>query len=147
MTPELARGMRQILYTLVLVAFLKSCTPYLTEPEMDGAELPAIAVSVTPKVQMVGYGQSGRVRVKITVPKNALNRAVCVAVDGPTYRSSCFEHVGLGAPSVAEWVFSGLEPGWYEAVATLERAKEGESGRDYKIGRDQFQVAGGASDF
>lgn len=152
MTPQLARGFRQILYTLALVAFLKSCTPYLTEPEMDSAaepaDPPAITLQVTPKVQMVSYGGTGTVRVRITLSKSAQNRAVCVVLDGPTYRSSCFEHIGLEAPSRVEWVVRGLDAGEYEAEARLERAKVGESGRDYVIGRDRFTVAGsGASDF
>ena len=143
MSPTLARGFRQILYTLALVAFLKSCTPWLTGPEMDGAELPAIALQVTPKVQMVSYGGTGTVRVQVIIPKNAQNRAVCVEVDGPVYRSSCFEHVGLEAASRVEWTFRGLDVGEYAAVATLERVEEGEGGRDYIIGRDQFVVSGG----
>ena len=116
MPPTLARGIRQILYTLALVIFLRDCTPWLTEPA-DGAPAAAepapITLRVDPKVQMVGYGGQGVVRVRITIPKNALNRAVCVEVDGPVYRSSCFDHVGLGAPSAAEWVVSGLDAGEY----------------------------------
>ena len=129
---------RQLLYTLLLVAFLRGCTPLL-------AETPAITLQVTPKVQMVSIGGTGTIRVKVTIPKNAQNRAVCVAVDGPVYRSSCFEHVGLGAATRVEWTFRGLDVGEYLAEARLERAKVGESGRDYKIGRDQFVVSGGGA--
>jgi hypothetical protein len=109
---------------------------------LAGAE-PAISLDITPRVQMGRIGQTSTVRVRITVPKDALNRAVCVEVDGPVYRSSCFEHVGLEAPSRVEWTVSSLDPGEYEAVARLERAKEGESGRDYKIGRSRFEIQGG----
>ena len=141
MSPASARGVRQILYTLVLVAFLKSCTPWLTEPEMDGAELPAITLQVTPKVQIVGVGGLGTIRVKITIPKNAQNRAVCVAVDGPMYRSSCFEHVGLEAASRVEWTIRGLDPGEYDATATLERVEEGSGSRKTSISRDSFTIS------
>jgi len=134
-----ARGIRQVLYTLLLVAFLKSCTPWLNEPAMDveAAEPPAISLRIDPKVQMVSYGGTGTVRVRITVPKNAQNRAVCVEVDGPTYRSSCFEHVGLGAPSQAEWLVKGLDAGEYVAAARLER-----SGGAVELARDSFVVSG-----
>jgi hypothetical protein len=105
--------------------------------------LPPITLRVTPKVQMAQMGRTSTIRVRITVPQNPLNRAVCVAVDGPTYRSSCFDHVGTGAAVQAEWAVSGLEPGGYVAEARLERAKEGESGRDYKFSRETFEISGG----
>ena len=86
------------------------------------AEPPAVKVEVNPKVQLVHPRKGGEVYLKLTVERNALNRAVCVAVDGTTFRSSCFDHVGEAAPYRLEWWVKGLSAGQYVVGVAVQRA-------------------------
>lgn len=99
---------------------------------------PPVAISVTPRIQLGREGKSSEVYVKLTVPENLQNRAVCVDVDGPVFRSSCWEITALGQPYRQEWWVRGLGPGRYAATATLER----EGKKTYRS-VTTFCVAGG----
>lgn len=101
------------------------------------AEPPAVRVEVSPKVQQSGRRNQGEVYVKLTVPRDARNRAVCVVIDGPTFRSSCRQLDGLRASYREEWPVKALDAGSYSVFANLERAD-----RSVITTRDQFCIAG-----
>lgn len=72
-----------------------------------------------------------------TVPQDAHNRSLCVAVDGPMYRSSCRELDAQRATVTAEWVFTGLTGGEYVAEAAL-----GQKGGAVQRATAPFRVIG-----
>lgn len=78
-----------------------------------------LSLHIRPVAQVVA--KTGNVSVITTLSPNPHNRLLCVAVDGPTYRSSCRELDAERAPVTAEWRFGGLEPGEYVAEARVGR--------------------------
>mgnify|MGYP001565496909 CR=1 FL=1 len=136
MPREAARGVRQIAYTLVLIAFLKGCTPVL------GAQEPSIKVEVTPKVQLSNTRGQGSVLIKVTTPRSPQNRVVCVILDGPMYRSSCWEN-GPESPLRKELRYTSLSAGEYVVVGVLEWVEEGSGKRQTTTARDNFRISGG----
>ncbi len=148
MTPETARGLRQILYTVVLVVFLRACTPWFT-PEAEPAQestkppVPTIRVEVYPRFTLlvVGHGTAS-VRIKVTVPRNPQNRVVCVAVDGPVYRSSCWEHDGSERYR-QEFLYPELPAGDYVALGELQWVEQGSGERKTSVSRYEFRILGG----
>ncbi len=80
---------------------------------------PSLQVRVRPTVQFAVKG--GKVYVITTLQPNPHNRRLCVAVDGPLYAVSCREISPLSHAVTAEWPFSGLVAGRYEAVGVVER--------------------------
>lgn len=105
-----ARGLRQIIYTLLLVLFLKDCTPLLT------AGTP-VKIQVTPRIGSAPQ----EIRIWLTVEPNADNRVACVVVDGPKYRSSCWELRGASAPKTTWLQFRDLPEGHYVVAGSVER--------------------------
>lgn len=78
---------------------------------------PPISLKVSPFI-----GRAPQlVRLTVTVEPNEANREVCVVVDGPVYRSSCYEHVGAGARRTTTIEFRDLPEGRYGAVAVVGR--------------------------
>mgnify|MGYP001559592005 CR=1 FL=1 len=81
-----------------------------------------ISLEVTPRMQHAPVAGTGRIRILVTIPKNDQNRVGCVEVDGPVYRSSCFEIDGQRHAYRQEWVYVDLPSGAYRAVAVLRQA-------------------------
>lgn len=129
---SIGRELRFVLYTLILVAILKSCAPAF-------AEEPWLTVDVTPRMSMTPINGTATVRLLVTVPRNDQNRLLCVGYDGPTFRSSCAEHVEPGARYRVEVPFSGLREGAYVAFAELHRAG-GAKGSESRMVTLQFEV-------
>lgn len=83
----------------------------------------ALSLDVTPRIQLSqGQASKGQVYVKVTLRPDPSNRVVCVQVDGPTYRSSCWTVNGEHAQVREEWWVKGLDAGQYEARATVDRS-------------------------
>ena len=129
------RPVRQLLYTIALVIALRVCG-CLPLGDTGAAPRP-VRIEATPKVQFALHGKTTRVYLKLTVPKDTRNRAVCVEVDGGIYRSSCWEITALGQAYRQEWWVGELVAGAYEVRATLTR----EDGRQ-DVDRTTFCVAG-----
>jgi len=96
-----------------------------------------IAIEVTPRIQHAPLTGTAHIRVLVTIPKNPENRLGCVEIDGPTYRSSCFDIDGAEHATQQEWVYKGLVGGRYIAVASLRQA----DGKEYRA-RTTFCVVG-----
>lgn len=103
---------------VIILAVVGVPVPY---PARAADEPPAIAVEVAPRFQLAHPRKGGEVYVKVTVPRDARNRLVCVSLDGTTFRSSCWEHAGDSGAYRQEWAVRGLEPGNYVAVGELRR--------------------------
>jgi len=125
----LGRGLRQIAYTLALVYALKGCTTILD------ADTPWATLDVTPRIST----EPATITLLVTIPRSPQNRLLCVGYDGPQFRSSCQEHVGLEAAYRVEQAFSGLPAGEYTAVAEVVRDEEEKGGRNQLI-TTQFVV-------
>lgn len=115
-----------------LVAMLSLSTALLAK---DPAP---IKVEVSPRVQLSPIRATTQVWVRVTVPKAAQNRRVCVEVDGGIYRSSCYPHIGTDAPYRLEWAVKGLVAGTYVVVATLYQADGAE-----QHAQDHFCISDG----
>lgn len=82
-----------------------------------------ITVSVMPRVQLSqGIEARASVWVRLAVRPDPQNRLVCVDVDGPTFRSSCWTVDGERAPYREEWLVKNLQAGEYTVVGEVERA-------------------------
>ena len=125
----LGRGLRQIAYTLALVYALKGCTTLLDADE------PWAVLDVTPRIS----AEPATITLLVTIPRSPQNRLLCVGYDGPQFRSSCQEHVGLGAAQHVEQTFSGLPAGEYAAVVEVVR-DEGEKGGRTRVITTRFEV-------
>ncbi len=148
MTP--ARACRQILFTLLLCVFLRACVPWFQEDtDLDAqgvTAMPTITIDVSPHVQLVTSYKTGSVAIHVTVPRDARNRVVCVVVDGPMFRASCWEQVGREAPFRQEFSYPGLPAGEYVVEGRLEwvEDREGEKGeRRVTLAHDRFVIRGG----
>lgn len=105
---------RQLLYTLILLAFLNGCAAFCEERWF--------ALDVNPRVsQTTTQGGTMTVRLIFTIPRNDQNRVLCFGYDGPVFRASCVEHVAQAGAYRVEQAFSGLKPGRYVAFGELRR--------------------------
>ena len=138
-----AQGLRQIVYTLTLLVFLRSCTTLL---EAQSPE-PTIRVEGTPKVQLVPIDGSGAIWIKVTTPRNAQNRAICVFLEGPISRASCWENVGREAGFRHEFGYRGLPAGEYLLVGELQWVDEANGERKASYSRDQIVIKNPSEDF
>ena len=125
----LGRGLRQIAYTLALVYLLKGCTTILD------AEAPWATLDVSPRIS----AEPATITLLVTIPRNPQNRLLCVGYDGPQFRLSCQEHVGLEAAYRVESTFSDLPAGEYAAMVEMVR-DEGEKGRRTRVITTRFEV-------
>ena len=134
-----AQGLRQIVYTLTLLVFLRSCTTLL---EAQSPE-PTIRVEGTPKVQLVPIDGSGAIWIKVTTPRNAQNRAICVFLEGPISRASCWENVGREAGFRHEFGYRGLPAGEYLLMGELQWVDETNGERKVSYSRDRIVISSG----
>lgn len=96
-----------------------------------------LTISVSPHI-----GRSPQdVRVTTKVAPDERNRSLCIEIDGPQYRSSCWELPGKDAPITTETWLKSFPGGAYEVRVTLGRI---EDGKRVEITRsDRLCVVGG----
>ena len=136
------RALRQLAYTLLLVFFLKDCTSVLDAQEQSQPD-PTIRVESSPKAQLVPTGRSGSVWIRVTIPRNAQNRAVCIILEGPLSRVSCYEHIGSEAPFRQEFGYRDLPAGEYLVVGELQWVDGAKGERKTVLARDSFRILSG----
>jgi hypothetical protein len=105
--------------TLALVAFLM--VPAGPTAAQDKPQ--PVRLEVTPRFQLAPLGKTASVSIRVTVPQSPQNRVVCVEVDGPVFRSSCWESSPTASQN-KEFRYSSLEAGSYVATARLFRVQE-----------------------
>jgi hypothetical protein len=105
---------------------------------------PSIRVEASPRFQLAQIGKPASVLIRVRVPQNPQNRAVCVLIDGPMYRSSCWESPQGGAAG-KEFRYSSLSAGEYELVGVVEWVDEANGERKTTVTRDRFTVSDGQS--
>ena len=138
-----SRALRQVLYTFLLVVWLRGCTTWL-DPFVNGQTAnPTIAVDASPKIQLATFGGSGSVWIRVTVPRDARNRVVCVVLDGPMSRVSCWEQSGSGAAYRKEFGYRSLPAGEYLVVGELQWLDEEKGERKTTYARDTFVIRSG----
>lgn len=116
--------------------------PLLLAVSTLSAEAPSIHVTAVPRLQFAGKYGTGSVSIRVTVPRNAQNRSVCVFVDGPLTRTSCWDQVGAEAPFRQEFAYQGLPAGRYTVSGVLEFEDGAKGGRKTVGFQDRFVVLG-----
>lgn len=113
-----------------LLALLLAASVASTNPK-------PITISVYPRISSAPATLRVRVTRSEDEQERALDRAVCVQVDGPEFRSSCREISPPAAPRTAESWVKDLPAGCYVATVTLVRV-----GGVTKSVSEGFQVVG-----
>lgn len=107
---------------------------------MAGSAFPSLTIQAVPPVTVISVGQNqASVSIRVTVPRDARNRVVCVAVEGPIVRSSCWEHDATG-PYRTEFRYPGLAVGMYEVVGEVQWVDEANGKRKVTIARTAFEI-------
>jgi hypothetical protein len=127
---------------LALLTFLLAPACPSTAQEKPKVPAPVVRVVASPKLQMLPLGRSGTVVIRVTIPQNPQNRVGCLVVDGPMFRSSCWESLPT-APQTQEFRYSGLPGGEYEVMGEVQWV-DGEKGeRKSTLARDRFVITDG----
>lgn len=136
-----ARATRQLLFTITLFACLHACgvIPLDAQTPATISAKPTIRVEVSPRIQLLQFGKGGTVLIRVTTPRNPQNRAVCIVVDGPMLRSSCWDN-GPTEALRREFRYAGLPAGEYVVAAVLEWVDEEKGERKTVVERDSFEI-------
>lgn len=126
---------------VALVAFLlaPAC------PGTAQAPAPTLRVDVSPRLQLLQLDKGASVLIRVTIPRNPQNRVGCVTVDGPMFRSSCWENGPQEAPT-KEFRYSGLPGGSYTVVGEVQWVEEATGERKSVVKRDRFEIRIGGED-
>jgi hypothetical protein len=65
------------------------------------------------------------IHIKTRVQPDERNRALCLVVDGPQYRSSCWELPGKAAPITTDTWLKDFPGGHYAVAVVLSRLEDG----------------------
>lgn len=126
---------------LALVAFL--IAPACPGRAQEAVPAPEIRLQVSPRIQLLQFNKGGSVLIRTTIPRNPQNRVGCVTMDGPMYRSSCWENGPTEAPS-KEFRYSSLLGGSYEVIAEVQWVDVATGERKSVLKQDRFEVRTGA---
>ncbi len=104
---------------------------------------PSIRVEATPKQQLSDFKTgAGQITIRVSVPPSPQNRAVCIEVDGTTYRRSCWESHATDR-LVKEFRYPSLQSGTYVVTGSLVWWDEKEGKAKTAASRDIFEIRGG----
>jgi hypothetical protein len=124
---------------LALVAFLLAPACPGTAQEPKPLPAPTFRVEPSPRIQIAQLGKPSSVLIRVRGPENRQNRFLCVAVDGPVFRSSCWETL-QGEALSKEFRYSSLTAGEYDVIGELTWVEEATGERKKAVVRDRFVI-------
>lgn len=129
---------------LALVSFLlaPACQLHAQEAEKSPLPVPSVRVEPSPRIQMAQMGATSSVLIRVRGPQNPQNRFLCVLIDGPVYRSSCWE-TPQDEALTKEFRYSSLTAGEYALLGVLEWVEKATGERKTVVSRDSFTISDG----